>query len=87
MDESKDHLERRCPRLGGPASFVYCRTSGDVDSVCWKVFDCWWEEFDVVGYMKNCLPEEHFNRLVHARPKPKMVSLMECIEQARKAVS
>ncbi len=87
MDGSKDHLERRCPRLGGLASFHYCRTGGDVDSVCWKIFDCWWEDFDVVGYMKEWLPEAHFNRLVHARPKAKIVSLVEYIEQAQKAIS
>ena len=87
MDESKDHLERRCPRLGGPASFFYCRTSGDGESVCWKIFDCWWEVFDVVDYMKKHMSEEKFNQLVHARPKPKIVSLVEHIEQAKKALS
>jgi hypothetical protein len=87
MDESKDHLERRCPRLGGPASFLYCRTSGDDESVCWKIFDCWWEDFDVVEYMKKRMPEDSFNLLVQARPKPKIVSLIEHIERAKKAMS
>jgi len=87
MDESKDHLERRCPRLGGPVSFRYCRTSGDDVSACWKIFDCWWEGFDVVGYLKKHLPEDKFNMLVNAKPKPKTVSLVELIEQAKKRAS
>ena len=84
MEESKDHLERRCPRLGGDISFGYCRTSGDNDSVCWKIFDCWWEYFDVVAHLKKYLPEDQFNRILQARPKPKIVSLVELIEQAKK---
>ena len=87
MDESKDHLEQRCPRLGSVVSFRYCRTSGDDVSACWKVFDCWWESFDVVGYFKKHLSEDKFNILVNTEPKPKTVSLVELIEQAKKRAS
>ena len=83
MDESKDHLEQRCPRLGGQVSFGYCRMNGDDGSACWKIFDCWWEYFDVVGYLNKHLPEDAFKALADARPQPKMVSLVELIEQAR----
>ncbi|MEJ2658316.1 MAG: hypothetical protein P8012_14165 [Desulfobacterales bacterium] len=87
MHESKDQIKRRCPRLGGPVSFGYCRTCGDDRSVCWKILDCWWEAFDVVAYLKNSLSAEMFNRLVQAKPKPKIVSLVELIEQAKKRIS
>jgi len=87
MREDMDRLERRCPRLGGPVSFGYCRTSGDDHSVCWKILDCWWESFDVVGYLQDSLSAEQFNKLVHAKPKPKIVSLIELVEQAKKRVS
>jgi hypothetical protein len=46
--------------------------------------DCWWEHFDVVQYLKDNLSEDQFNRLTEARPKPKVTSLIELIEQARK---
>jgi hypothetical protein len=87
MNEDKDQIERRCPRLGGPVSFGYCRTSGEDHCVCWKILDCWWESFDVVTYLQNALSEERFNQLVHAKPKPKVVSLVELIEQAKKRIS
>jgi hypothetical protein len=87
MNEDKDQIERRCPRLGGPVSFGYCRMSGDDHSVCWKILDCWWELFDVVTYLQNFLSEERFNQLVHAKPKPKVVSLVELMEQAKKRIS
>jgi hypothetical protein len=87
MDEHIDQLERRCPRLGGSVSFAYCRTSSEDHSVCWKIFDCWWECFDVVGHLKKSLQEDKFKRLVNAKPKPKIVSLVELIEQAKNRVS
>ena len=87
MNENRDQLERRCPRLGGPVSFGYCRTSGDDRSICWKIIDCWWELFDIVSYLQNSLSKEKFDLLVHAKPKPKVVSLVELIEQAKKRIS
>jgi hypothetical protein len=87
MNKNVDQLERRCPRLGGPVLFVYCKTSGDNHSVCWKIFDCWWECFDVVEHLKKTLREDEFKKLANKKPKPKIVSLVELIEQARKRVS
>lgn len=87
MRKDVDQLERRCPRLGGPVPFGYCRTSGDDLSVCWKILDCWWESFDVVMYLQNFLSPEQLNQLVRAKPKPKIVTLVELMEQAKKRVS
>lgn len=80
----ENDLERRCPRLGGPVTFQYCRTSADDGLPCWKIIDCWWEYFDVVTYLKNDLPEDIFKKIAGARPKPKMQSLLELIQQAKK---
>jgi hypothetical protein len=84
---NRDQIERRCPRLGGPVSFGYCRRCGDDHSVCWKILDCWWESFEVVAYLQNSLSAEMLSRLVQAKPKPKVVSLVELIEQAKKRIS
>lgn len=79
-----DDLDIRCPRLGSSVSFGYCRTGGDGQSPCFKVFDCWWESFDVVAYFKARLSEEEFAKLALSRPKPKVSSLLELIGQARR---
>lgn len=84
MDTSKDQLERRCPRLGGPVTFYYCRTGGDEHATCWKIFDCWWEHFDVVDFLKTNLPNDKFQTLLDNRPQAKIVSLVELIEQAKR---
>jgi hypothetical protein len=41
----------------------------------------------VVGYLKESLPEEKFNKLANSKPKQKIISLVELIEQAKKRVS
>ena len=85
MDRQTEHdpLERRCPRLGGPVTFAYCR-SGKIDGEpCFKIFDCWWERFDVVALMRELLPPEAFERLSQSRPAPKITSLLDIIAQAK----
>jgi hypothetical protein len=85
MEADKDRLTRRCPRLGGPISFSYCRICGQDRQPCWKVFDCWWEIFDIVSYMKTRLDADQFDRLRKNRPEPKINSLLDLIEQAKAA--
>jgi len=79
-----DDLDIRCPRLGSMVGFGYCRTCGEGQSPCFKIFDCWWERFDVITYFKEKLSEQEFMRLAMSRPKPKVSSLLELIEQARR---
>jgi hypothetical protein len=81
MKNDPDQLQRRCPRLGGPIEFVYCRTCEDQNQPCLKIFDCWWEFFDVVTYMREHLPKEQFDKLVHNKTKPKVVSIVEMIRE------
>ena len=83
MEASRKQLIRRCPRLGNTVPFKYCKTCGDDQQHCFKILDCWWEYFDVVAYLKEKLPEDQFNQLMTAKPKPKVTSLVELIEQAR----
>jgi hypothetical protein len=82
-----EHLERRCPRLGGDVAFGYCKACGKGKAPCFKVFDCWWERFDVVAYMKGCLSPDAFDALSASRPQPKVASLVELIRQARERAS
>ncbi len=81
-----EHYEQRCPRLGSPVTFNYCFKGGDNGQPCWKTADCWWEYFDVMAYLKENLPEEAVNRLSDAKPKPKIVNLVELIEQAKRRI-
>jgi len=78
-----ERLVRRCPRLGGEVAFGYCKVCGEEKAPCFKVFDCWWERFDVVAHMKTCLSPKTFDALSACRPPPKMTSLVDLIRQAQ----
>jgi len=79
-----DGFERRCPRLGSDVTFGYCRLCGESQIPCFKVFDCWWERFDVVACMKACLSKEDFEALSKNRRLPdKVASLVDLIRQAQ----
>jgi len=84
MDSTIKALERRCPRLGGPVRFDYCLTAENDQHPCFKIIDCWWEQFDVYHYLEASLPVKQFHALLQAGPpKPKASSLVELIEAAR----
>jgi hypothetical protein len=83
----KECLERRCPRLGGDVAFGYCKDCGEGKKPCFKVFDCWWERFDVVAYMRACLPPDIFDALSVRHPQPKVASLVDLIRQAQERMS
>ena len=59
---------------------------GDNGLPCWKILDCWWETFDVSTYLKQNLPEDQFNTIVNSKPKPKITSIIDLIEQAKSRV-
>ncbi len=84
--QDKDLLNRRCPRLGGPVSFRYCRENAEDGTPCWKIMECWWETFDVLTYLKRHLSSENFNTLMGKKPKPKIESLVELIQKAQKNI-
>jgi hypothetical protein len=85
MTTDTDNLERRCPRLGNRVSFQYCLDYGSEGRLpCWKIIDCWWEIFDIRTYLKDKFSEEEVSALEQAKPKPKITSLVELINQAKK---
>ena len=83
MENSNDDLTRRCPRLGGEVAFKYCRFADEDRQPCWKMADCWWERFDVMAYLREVFSEEELQVFLEVRPKPKLTSIVELIEQAR----
>ena len=80
---SRDELKRRCPMLGHSLEFSYCRKPGS-DVPCRKIFDCWWETFDVEAFIRSHHDDEMIGRILAPRPA-KTVTLAELIEKARRA--
>lgn len=85
MIDQHDEQTRRCPLLGHQISFSYCRTPG-ADIPCRKIFDCWWELFDIKGFM-----EEHYDTETIAKilkpSAPKVSSILALIKQAQERLN
>jgi len=77
-----DGLSRRCPMLGNEVPFSYCRQPGQ-EIPCRKMLDCWWETVDIRKFVSDNYNEEVQNAMIRP-PKPKMLSILELVEQARK---
>jgi hypothetical protein len=78
-----DDEKIRCPRLGHQISFSYCR-SENLGLPCFKTLDCWHGHFSVEEYMKQELTPEEWEKVFNRPPKPKILSLVELIEQAKR---
>ena len=76
-------VQIRCPRLGHEIYFDYCRRE-NMGRPCFKVVDCWYPYFKVEEFLKQELTSQEWADLFENPGKPKMVSLAEMIEQAKK---
>ncbi len=79
-----DEFLIRCPRLGHQIYFSYCRIENN-GQPCFKTLDCWYNHFQVEAFLKNELSEEEWKMVFGRQVKPKMLSLLEMIEQAKKS--
>lgn len=71
-----------CRRLGHWLTFNYCRQETD-GFPCSKIMDCWFEKIQIKKFLKENYEEEKIS-YIFGYPKPKISSLVEIIEQAKK---
>ncbi len=84
MDTQHDERSRHCPKLGHQITFSYCRLPG-METPCGKIYDCWWEAFDITTFMKANFSEE-VRKKVTAPPPPRAMSLLDIMKQAQERV-
>ena len=73
----------RCPRLGHQVNYSYCRKENQ-GLPCFKALDCWHEHFLIEELLRKELTAEEWKNIFERRPKPKLLSLLELIEEAKK---
>ena len=74
--------------LGHEVKFGYCRQSGGSEGdtlPCRKIFDCWFEIFDIESFMREHYSEAEIAEVLSPQ-KDKMVSLMELIRRAQENI-
>ncbi len=85
LTEHDQDVLPRCRRLGQEVTFGYCRqeTSGQP---CRLILDCWWERFDVRGFLQAHVSAEAMAQVERAGSSPppaKVLSLLDLVQQAR----
>ena len=73
----------RCPKLGHEVDFEYCRKE-NYGLPCYRALICWSNYFDVEDFFKRELSSDEWKKAFETPPKPKIVSLVELIEQAKR---
>ncbi len=88
MSELEEHDERRrrCPRLGHAVTFRYCRTQ-EGGRLCARILDCWWEVFDVRGFLQEHYPEERVEELRRRERPDKLASILEIVHRVQRTQS
>ena len=81
-----DNFEIRCRKLGHQIRFSYCRRENN-GLPCFKTLDCWYPFFPVEEFLRQQLSPEEFAEAFDKPQKPKVLSLVELIEQAQKKTS
>jgi hypothetical protein len=80
--EKHDDKPIRCPRLGDEVNFRYCRIMND-RLPCGRIVGCWQTRIDIDQFLRDHYSGEELDRAL-APPKPKMETLVELIERAKK---
>jgi hypothetical protein len=72
----------RCPRLGGEAPLTYClQEAGDLP--CQRIVACWQAFFPVEAHLRRVLPPQKWEQFAGRKPKEKIASLLELVEEAK----
>lgn len=83
MVEKYDDKTIRCPRIGGDVNFKFCRFENNLIPCRW-IIGCWNGRIDINTFLKDHYSEKELNQ-IFVPPKPKMQSLIEMVEKAKKS--
>jgi hypothetical protein len=79
-----DNKPIRCPRIGGEINFKYCRLENKGLPCRW-ITGCWQSGPDVERFLREHYTDEELAK-AFAPPKPRMQSLLELVEAAKKTM-
>jgi hypothetical protein len=75
------HERWRCPMLGGPVHFGYCRTMND-GLPCARVLGCWLQRLPLVEFLKANYSPDQLQQALTATTKGRIERIMEGVENA-----
>ena len=76
-----DHLTLRCPRLGGDATFEYCRQAGT--PFCPSIIACWAVRLDIGQFLADHYSPEEIQSGLRPPAQSKVQRMVGIAEQAK----
>ena len=83
MIEEHDELTMRCPSLGGPVPFKYCRTM-NTKLPCARILPCWAGKVDIPAFLESNYSEEELETAFQHDPRTRVQKIIQIAEEARK---
>lgn len=80
-----DDFQIRCRKLGQLIHYGYCCRENQ-GLPCARTLDCWHPFFNVAEYLRGVLSPDGWAAAFETPPKPKVLSLVELIEQAQRNI-
>jgi hypothetical protein len=82
IEQYDDHTIR-CPRVGGEVNFLFCRTENNMLPCRW-IAGCWKGRMEIQTFLEDHYTKEEREQ-IFTPPKPKIESLVNLVERAKKA--
>ena len=82
--EAFDDLEAwRCPQLGGPAPFKYCRTMNG-DRPCARIIDCWGGSVEIESFLGANYAMEDLKEIFGGPKKGRVDRIVETLDRVKR---
>ena len=72
----------RCPQLGGPVTFKYCRVMNE-RLPCPRIVSCWGASLDVTAYLEQHFSPEQLEKVFGAPPKDRWTRIVETLDKVK----
>jgi hypothetical protein len=72
----------RCPQLGGPVPFKYCRRMND-KLPCKRIIACWGGEIDVPAYLAASFSTEELEAVFEGPSKDRLFRIVDTLNKVR----
>lgn len=78
-----DSFQIRCSKLGHQIHFSYCRGE-NFELPCTRILTCWHSYFRVEEHLRDVLSAEEWEQTFEKPVLPKVLTLVELIEEAQR---
>jgi len=73
----------RCPQLGGPVTFGYCRVMND-GTLCQRMLKCWGGTPEIVAYLERHFTADELAAILGAPATDRLTRIINTLEQGKK---